>query len=279
MIWVLFGKYWSTWYKSAVLSPIFEQKLEFFHSVWFLIKNTEARRAEEVKAFELAFMKVSYNRNAILPMFMSNGMPINGRHSWTLNDALMKRIACATRLINFLPQSFLDLNFAPRFYQNFFLPPSKNAKNFSLGRETVWGLGMIFENGISSISDPLVCGLRRPKALVFGGLAASLVIRDYWKDPFPNATVKDWDNKVRKIPHFPNFPFLHRWTLLWRHQQRFLFCRLTVLFLPKCLMVQNRRDFPPSAVVTFRPPWPVSGSIIVSKNGCCKLEPFGWAAP
>ena len=125
---------------TKVLSPIFEQELEFFHSVWFLIKNTEARRAEEVKAFELAFMKVSYNRNAILPMFMSNGMPINGRHSWTLNDALMKRIACATRLINFLPQSFLDLNFAPRLLPKLFPSPFKECQEFFFRKRDSLGI-------------------------------------------------------------------------------------------------------------------------------------------
>ena len=51
-----------------------------------------------------------------------------------------------------------------------------------------------------------------------------------------------------------------------------------MLLSPRLLMVQKSKAFPPSAVVTFLPPWPVSGSIKVSKKGCCSLLPGGNAA-
>ena len=51
--------------------------------------------------------------------------------------------------------------------------------------------------------------------------------------------------------------------------------KLTVLLSFKFRTVQNRKAFPPSAIVTLRPPWPVSGSIKVSKKGWRNCPLFG----
>ena len=118
----------------------------------------------------------------------------------------MKRIACSARLINFLPQSFqtLILHRQTVSFQEF---PEFFLKD--LVRKTVGGLGTIFEDRIfgrlSSISDPLVCGLRRPEALVLGGLAASLVIRATTEKILSQCYCEGLRSQKEKSPLSPQF--------------------------------------------------------------------------
>ena len=139
---------------------------------------------------------------------MSNGMPFNVKE-WTLNDLLMKRIACSARLINFLPQSFLDLNFAP---PNCFLPriPRIFLKRFS--QKDSWGIrnDIRRSNFWKTQQHQRSIGLWPSKARSFGfGWPCRITgnTRDYRKDPFLMLLWRT-EKSERKISTFPTVLFL-----------------------------------------------------------------------
>ena len=138
---------------------------------------------------------------------MSNGMPFNVKE-WTLNDLLMKRIACSARLILTL---ILHLPRIPRiFLKRYSQKDSWGIRN-DIRRSNFW----------KTQQHQRSIGLWPSKARSFGfGWPCRITgnTRDYRKDPFLMLLWRT-EKSERKIPTFPTVLF---WVIMTSSSVKFL---------------------------------------------------------